>query len=491
MVRLSAIFVAFCMLLIAVSIGVVLFLGFGLNGPQSTLVTIGALTAFALYDAIAKQLRSRAMVDDQIANLSRGTADLAWQVGDLTRQVAELGPRVAAVEREVEHNLQRNRTSTRSYAAEIGELGTIVKQLAEAVAAHETALAEQHLQISEPPPGREIAAVVAHEAEAHAERSAPSEPEFAAPNDASPSAGLVRNETMIAAVSSILDANRADLYLQPIVTLPQRKVRYYEAFTRLRSDDGSLLLPSDFLEAAESGGLMPRIDQLALTRAAQVVRRLLHKNRDIGLICNISAHTLVDTKACQDLLQFMQLNQELAPALLLEFPQSVWRAMGPLEQDCVAALADLGVRFSMDRVTDLRIEPRELADRGIRLVKVPAKLLLELAGPPSIDIHPADLSDLMARYGISLIAERIESETTVLDLLEYEVRFGQGFLFSPPRPVRAEALAAIAESQEISGRESAKGLREPVSARSALANAVEGIRRTGILPRPAPGGSRA
>ena len=46
----------------------------------------------------------------------------------------------------------------------------------------------------------------------------------------------------------------------------------------------------------------------------------------------------------------------------------------------------------------------------------------------------------MGRHGISLIAERIEAEAVVVDLLDYDVRFGQGFLFSPPRPVRAEAL---------------------------------------------------
>jgi cyclic-di-GMP phosphodiesterase, flagellum assembly factor TipF len=33
----------------------------------------------------------------------------------------------------------------------------------------------------------------------------------------------------------------------------------------------------------------------------------------------------------------------------------------------------------------------------------------------------------------------------VVDLLDYDVRFGQGFLFSPPRPVRAEALQSAAE----------------------------------------------
>ena len=62
------------------------------------------------------------------------------------------------------------------------------------------------------------------------------------------------------------------------------------------------------------------------------------------------------------------------------------------------------------------------------------------------DIHAADLSDLLGRFGISLIAERIESEAQVVDLLEYDVRFGQGFLFSQPRPVRAEALRGAAET---------------------------------------------
>jgi len=43
---------------------------------------------------------------------------------------------------------------------------------------------------------------------------------------------------------------------------------------------------------------------------------------------------------------------------------------------------------------------------------------------------------------IVLFAARIENESAVLDLLDYDVRFGQGFLFSQPRPVRAEALQA-------------------------------------------------
>ena len=138
----------------------------------------------------------------------------------------------------------------------------------------------------------------------------------------------------------------------------------------------------------------------------------------------------------------MDANRALAPALMFEFTQSAYRAFGPLEHESLAALAERGFRFSMDHVTDLRMEPRELADRGFRFLKVPATLLLNQAASAQSDIHAADLADLLARSGIDLIAERIESESMVVDLLDYDVRFGQGFLFSPPRPVRAEALQA-------------------------------------------------
>ena len=126
-----------------------------------------------------------------------------------------------------------------------------------------------------------------------------------------------------------------------------------------------------------------------------------------------------------------------------------------------------------------------------RPVKVPAKLLLELADPRAFDIHPADLSDLLARFGVSLIAERVESETTVIDLLEYEVRFGQGFLFAPPRPVRADALTSVTEEKDSLVRESAKRPPQPAAAQSAIANVVDEIRRTGILPQSLPDVSRA
>jgi len=57
------------------------------------------------------------------------------------------------------------------------------------------------------------------------------------------------------------------------------------------------------------------------------------------------------------------------------------------------------------------------------------------------DIHPADLSDLCGRHNITLIADRIESENQIVNIIDYEIALGQGRLFSEPRPVRDEPAA--------------------------------------------------
>ncbi|HEY1982689.1 MAG TPA: EAL domain-containing protein, partial [Xanthobacteraceae bacterium] len=263
------------------------------------------------------------------------------------------------------------------------------------------------------------------------------------------------------------------------VTLPQRKVRYYEALSRLRADSGELIAAGDFLPYAEAGALMPKLDNLSALRCVQVVRRLLLKNRDIGLFCNLSTATLTDS-GFSKFLEFMDANRAIAPHMMFEFSQSAVRTMGPIENESLAALAERGFRFSVDNLTDLRVDARELNDRGFRFVKAPSALLFNRVTAASNDIHPADFSDLLGRFGIDLIAERIENESTVVDLLDYDVRFGQGYLFSPPRPVRAEALQSTAET---TARDSAlagltAGEAAPVSVSGLAQLARAGMRRS-------------
>ena len=430
MVRISAIFIAVCMALIAGSIGFVVYLRFGLTGAESFLVGLGVLTALAVYNAVAARSRDRAEVSDQIASISRSSADLA-------RQLAEFGRQLGTVETKVDSVLDKALASAQPLAAEIEELSTLVKHLANSVAAHEAVLAglsgKERIAPAAPAPAMAVIATAAVPMpDPAAAPAAPIADTIAAFNGLGP-------DGIVAAIRSAIEGSKIDLFLQPIVTLPQRKVRYYEALSRLKADNGDLVAAADFLKFAEAGGLMPKLDNLSVLRCVQVVRRLLLKNRDIGLFCNLSSATLTNS-GFPRFLEFAEANRAIAPALVFEFTQEAVRAMGPIEHESLAALAERGFRFSMDNLTDLRVEPRELNERGFRFIKAPAALLLNRVGAASTDIHPADLSDLVGRFGIDLIAERIEAEGAVVDLLDYDVRFGQGFLFSPPRPVRAEAL---------------------------------------------------
>lgn len=441
--RISAIFIAVCMVLIAGSIGAALFLGVGLDARAAAIVGLAALMAMALYNTISNRLRDRADLGDQIADLSRGTADLA-------RRLAELDRRMSGIETRVESTVSRTRGADDPMAAEIGELGGLVRQIADTVAAHEAAL-QNRMPAAAPRAAPAMPAAGFTPAPAVAAPAAMDAPLALSESDTVNRFQGLSRENIGELISRAADANRIDLYLQPIVTLPQRKVRYYEALSRLRTDESEIIPAGEFIDYAEAVGLMPKIDNLLLFRCVQVTRRLQLKSRDVGLFCNLSASTLTDAAHFKQLLEFMDANRALSNALMFEFTQEAYRSFGPMENEGLSALAERGFRFSMDHVTDLRMEPKELADRWFRFLKVPAKLLLNKAATAQSDIHPEDLADLLARHGIDLIAERIESENMVVDLLEYDVRFGQGFLFSAPRPVRAEALHGGDTDKPLSG----------------------------------------
>jgi cyclic-di-GMP phosphodiesterase, flagellum assembly factor TipF len=437
MIRISTIFIAICMVLVAASLGLVLYSVAGISGTESAIVALTALTFLILYNAVSMRLRDRSDVGGQIADLSRGTADLA-------RQVAEFGRRLAAIEGRIASSNSTNSDRIQSVVGEINELGGLVRQLAATVSAHEDLLADgtpAPAPVAKPEPEAPIDLMKAEE-----RRGAPP-PLPAAPRPApaplvqAPAGG--RNQTqMLATLRSAIDENRIDIFLQPMVTLPQRKVRFYEAVTRVRDERDQLIAAEEFITIAEASGLVGRIDNMVMLRCVQVLRRLMVRSKDVGLFCNVAASTLGNSTTFAQCLDFLEANRALAPSLVLEFKQSTFRNLGPAETENLAALAQRGFRFSIDHVTDLRIEPRELADRGVRFIKVPASLLLDPRQASTSDIHPSDLSDLLGRFGIDLIAERIEGERAVVDLLDFDVRFGQGFLFAPPRPLRPEGASA-------------------------------------------------
>jgi len=489
MIRISTIFIAICMVLVAASLGLVLYAVAGISGTESAIVALTALTFLILYNAVSMRLRDRSDVGSQIADLSRGTADLA-------RQVAEFGRRLATIEARIASSNSANSDRIQSVVGEINELGGLVRQLATTVSAHEDLMAG-----NAPVPA--TAPVARQEPDAPLDLMAPFEeerpaapppaptppPRPAAPAIQTQTANPVqtangRNQTqLLATLRNAIDENRIDIFLQPMVTLPQRKVRFYEAVTRLRDERDQLVAAEEFISIAEASGLIGRIDNMVMLRCVQVLRRLMVRNKEVGVFCNVAASTLGNSTTFAQYLDFLEANRALAPSLVLEFKQSTFRNLGPAETENLAALAQRGFRFSIDHVTDLRIEPRELADRGVRFIKVPASLLLDPRQASASDIHPSDLSDLLGRFGIDLIAERIEGERAVIDLLDYDVRFGQGFLFAPPRPLRPEGSSATAAPNQAQDTQGSNGSGTPSSAATSAASPPQRVTGNAALAR--------
>jgi cyclic-di-GMP phosphodiesterase TipF (flagellum assembly factor) len=254
---------------------------------------------------------------------------------------------------------------------------------------------------------------------------------------------------LLETVRAALAENRVDLYLQAVVSLPQRRTVFYESFSRLRDATGRVMMPAEYLSVAEPEGLISAIDNLLLFRCVQIVRRLAKSDRKIGIFCNVALGSLGDEAFFLQFLEFLAENKDMAGSLIFELGQGAFDRRGAVEARNMAKLADLGFRFSLDKVVDLDLNFADLARADVKFVKVAAEVLLnqlmELDGRLTLrslkDLNAADLADLTRRYGVELIAEKVETERQVVDILELNIAYGQGNLFNPPRPIKDSILA--------------------------------------------------
>jgi len=230
-----------------------------------------------------------------------------------------------------------------------------------------------------------------------------------------------------------LREDRIDLVLQPVVTLPQRKRRYYECFSRLRTTDGYMIVPEQYIELAEREGIIAAIDNMLLMRCIQLVRKIQYRSEKLDFFCNISGHTLGDDAFFGDFVEFLESNRELSQHLIFEFSQSDYEAWDSGAALYLRRLAELGCRFSLDGLQHLNIDGAILARRNFHFVKVRGELLLTEA-----DAGVALVNDLK-EHGVRVVAEKVEDEDALIEVMDIGVDCAQGFLFGEPRLARPAA----------------------------------------------------
>ncbi len=386
----------------------------------------------------------------------------------VARRCYELDQRLGDLDKELAH---RNLDTVKAVSSELSLLGSVVRDLAEAVSVHDAELfsgpggrraragsADEKRDAPDvEPPGERIVpnapaarptsltiAAVAPPRPAEAPPAEPptvAEPAAAPPPAPEAKPAEPRPPETSQAVRRALVAGGVDLFLHSIVSLPQRKVRLYEALGRVREADGNFAESDSVAAAAARLGLTAKLETDLFRSVCKVASHLAARERDVPVMCPVSLPTLREPAYFTALAEAVEGDRQIPVRVVLRLRQADVAKLGVMEGEALEAVRGLGFRFALDGVEDLRLDARDLAARGVRYVTVPAKLLLAAGtGDAPSEIHPADLADLLARHGLSLVASGIETEATAIEIQDYSPQLGQGPLFSGPRPVRGEVL---------------------------------------------------
>ncbi len=99
---------------------------------------------------------------------------------------------------------------------------------------------------------------------------------------------------------------------------------------------------------------------------------------------------------------------------------------GARGEENLAYLSSLGFTLSLDHVENLALDFAKLKAMGFRHIKIRAGMLTHGMSGANASVAAQDLKKLLERHGLNLIAERVEDEKTVVELLDYNVDFAQG-----------------------------------------------------------------
>jgi cyclic-di-GMP phosphodiesterase, flagellum assembly factor TipF len=418
-------------------------------GAPAMAAGLGGLSLAGCAIMIVRLMASR----PDTARLVQAVDALQADITALTEQQARSDARMAELER---LSIESPALVWRAATADIEVLSGLVSNLARNVAEHERRLPAVL-------PGQENAAPAQACAsgpspdwfEDEAELGFTAEPPMVA-HDFEPPSSAVMAE-LKSTLATALASDRLELCLQPVVALPQRKTRGYEATLRLKGESGDLQSDADLRRIAAATGLEHELDRVLVDRAVHVLRILRARNREVSLVCGIAGSSLSSAGFTDMLERLTRLDGGLSGALILETGDAELRCLTDDARTAMTMLSAKGVGFGLCRLPHLRLDMAELAAHGIRQVRVSAHTLIEATQDEAAgsDIHPADLAEYLQRRGIDLLVCDVASEQNVLDLLDHAPPLAIGALFGAARAVRPEVLepkAVAAQENRASTR---------------------------------------
>lgn len=238
-----------------------------------------------------------------------------------------------------------------------------------------------------------------------------------------------------------LDAGRLELWIQPVVTLPQRRARLYLALPHLRGADGEPLGPEIIRPSLGRHRRLARLDAFALNLALTVAGHLASRGSETSVCLPLSREALGTLGFVEGTASRLAEDATAAGQLVLAIEHADAETLSPGEAGSLERFRSLGVGLAVTGVPNLDRDWGALSRRGFDY----ATLAIETVLGPRAHTTTAFLIAEAARAGIALAATGIEEERQVPDLLDFDVPLACGTALAPARPVRAEVLSSKAE----------------------------------------------
>jgi cyclic-di-GMP phosphodiesterase TipF (flagellum assembly factor) len=389
----------------AVALGALAYFGL-------TFTPVNAILISVVFGCVCVVLMERVLRQRAEARLERAIQDLSRLLATDAQAGAVLGKRINAL---TDTNAGER---LETVEADISVLGTVIRQVAEAVA--------------------DIEEKVVRPASYQRETEIGTRPTPFRREEPAPAAEL--GPTIpVEMLRQALDERRLAFYIQPVVQLPHRRAVAYDLVPRLQMEDGDLASQADFMPRRGGLDLVARIEAAALVEAVSIARRSRTGGQPIILHVPLSRATLGDEIAAEQLLVTVDANRAIAPGLSFVVREAEWKLATQRERAVLDALARKGASFSMADMGSLRHDIAELAAQGVRSMRVDAAMFIET---PEVytDFHSADIAGYLARFEVTLLAMGISGERQIIELLDDGIVLVCGDYIAAPGPVRPDLV---------------------------------------------------
>jgi diguanylate cyclase (GGDEF)-like protein len=223
-----------------------------------------------------------------------------------------------------------------------------------------------------------------------------------------------------------------ELHYQPKVFLPEGETCGMEALLRWRHPQRGMILPGEFIPAAEQSPLMAELTAFVVEAALAQAAQWRQEGLPVPVCLNLAARDLLDS-GLAGLIGAGLAKYGLAPAdLTLEINEGVLAGEPAQAMATVDALAALGVAISLDDFGTASSSLVRLSRLPVSEVKVDASFITRLFDTADNEPIVRSLVGLVRALGIRAVAEGVETAEVAAALAAMGCDAAQGWCFSRP-----------------------------------------------------------